>query len=329
MSTRPGLCVVVCLIILTIIPACQQTFVTDNFTSTPASPTPRTLLLPATLSLRPVATLPAVAQVVPATSTEAASALLARPTSLADPRPLTATAPAAAKLPAGWFEVGRSVEGRSITARRFGAGPRTLLLVGGIHGGWEANTVTLIEELIAYFETNPADVLPGLALVLLPAANPDGLARGLTAEGRFNANGVDLNRNWGCGWSAQAVWRNQPVSAGPRPFSEPETQALAALVQQLRPAAVLFYHSAASGVFAGRCDGDHGSARLAQVLGEAAGYSYGQPFSAYRVTGTASSWVDGQGIPAADVELQSGSDSEFVRNLAGVMAVQRWLAGGS
>lgn len=327
MNARQRIYVIVLLIILATVPACQQTFVTGDSAAPPASATPRPLLLPATLPPRPVAALPP-ARITPAAVPGAVSAPPVTPTPLVDPRPFTATAQAAA-LPAGWFEVGRSVEGRPITARRFGAGPRVLLLVGGIHGGWEANTVTLVEELIAHFEANPADVLPGLALVLLPAANPDGLARGRTAEGRFNANGVDLNRNWGCNWSAQAVWRNQEVSAGPRPFSEPETQALAALVRQLQPAAALFYHSAASGVFAGRCDGDHGSALLAQVLGEAAGYSYGQPFSAYRVTGTAPSWVDGQGIPAADVELQSGDDSEFARNLAGVMAVQRWLAGGS
>ncbi len=326
MKARQRIYVIVPLIILATVPACQQTFVIGDSAAPPASAAPRPLLLPATLPPRPVAALP-TARITPAAPPGAVSAPLATLTPLVDPRPFTAAAQAAA-LPAGWFEVGRSVEGRAITARRFGAGPRALLLVGGIHGGWEANTVTLIEELIAHFEANPADVLPGMALVLLPAANPDGLARGRSAEGRFNANGVDLNRNWGCNWSAQAVWRDQPVSAGPRPFSEPETQALAALVRQLQPAAVLFYHSAASGVFAGRCNGDHGSALLAQVLGEAAGYSYGQPFSAYRVTGTAPSWVDGQGIPAADVELQSSSDSEFARNLAGVMALQRWLAGG-
>ena len=65
---------------------------------------------------------------------------------------------------------------------------------------------------------------------------------------------------------------------------------------------------------------------MSQILGQAAGYSFGQAFSAYPVTGTASSWVDGLGIPSADVELKSWTDSEFDRNLAGIMALQRWLA---
>src|SRR5690606_17003771 len=113
------------------------------------------------------------------------------------------------------------VDGRAIIARQFGHGPRTLMLAGGIHGGWEGNTVTLVNELIAHFEANPQDVLPGVSLLLIPAANPDGLVRGRTEAGRFNAHTVDLNRNWGCGWSAEAQWRDQRVNPGPEPFSEP------------------------------------------------------------------------------------------------------------
>ncbi len=222
------------------------------------------------------------------------------------------------------FVVGRSGEGRDILAWRFGTGERVLLLVGGLHAGYEANTVTLVNELIAHFEAAPGDVLPGITLVLIPAANPDGLARGRQAAGRFNAAGVDLNRNWSCGWSAEAYWRTERVDPGPHPLSEPETQALAALAQVLKPAAAVFYHSAARGVFAGDCGGAD-SAGLAAALGEAAGYPYGRPFTAYRVTGTAPNWFDGQGIPAVDVELTGTRDSEFVRNLRGVMAVQRWL----
>jgi hypothetical protein len=88
---------------------------------------------------------------------------------------------------------------------------------------------------------------------------------------------------------------------------------------------VLFYHSSAGGIFAGGCEGDHGSALMSQILGQATGYAYGEPFTAYRVTGTAASWVDGEGIPSADVELQTQTDSEFERNLSGIMAIQCWL----
>jgi predicted deacylase len=204
-----------------------------------------------------------------------------------------------------------------------------LLLVGGVHGGWEVNTVGLMNELRAHFAETPTDVLPGITVMIIPAMNPDGVAAGASLEGRFNANGVDLNRNWACGWQPQAEWREGPVDPGSSPFSEPETRAVAAFIERVQPGAALFYHSAADGVFAGDCPqrgtGEWRSGKLAAVYGEAANYSFGEAFSAYPVTGTAPSWADGLGIPAADVELSSARDTQFVRNLRGVMAAQCWL----
>ena len=150
--------------------------------------------------------------------------------------------------------------------------------------------------------------------------------KGRTADGRFNANGVDLNRNWGCGWEPDAFWQDMRVDPGPEPFSEPESAALADYILVNAPTAVLFYHSAANGIFAGSCNGDHGSQTLGHVYGRAATYASDGRFDAYPVTGDASNWVDGQGIPSITVELQGWTDPEFERNLAGVMAVQCVLA---
>ncbi len=225
--------------------------------------------------------------------------------------------------------MGQSAGGRAIAAHRLGSGDHVLLLVGGVHGGWESNTVTLMNELIDHYGANPGDILPSVQLVIVPALNPDGVAAGTSLEGRFNGNGIDLNRNWACNWQADAVWREGAVDPGTAPMSEPETQALAAFIQSARPSAALFYHSAADGVFAGDCaqrpEDEWRSGKLAAVYGEAAGYSYGAAFSAYPVTGTAPSWVDGLGIPSADVELSSSTDSQFARNLRGVRAAQCWL----
>jgi len=221
--------------------------------------------------------------------------------------------------------IGHSAEGLPLTMQRFGSGSRILLLIGGIHGGWEANTVTLMQQLIDHFSSTPQDVLPGITIMIVPVANPDGLAYGQIPRGRFNGDGVDLNRNWSCEWSRDAFWRQDRVNPGVTYFSEPESVALANFILQVRPAAALFYHSAANGVFAGNCGGDHGSAAMAAVLGKAAGYGYDAPFTAYPVTGVASNWADGQGIPSADVELQTSTDSEYDRNLRGIMALQHWI----
>ncbi len=223
--------------------------------------------------------------------------------------------------------LGFSVENRPITAYRFGSGDRIIVLVGGIHGGWEANTVTLMDEFRAHFTAHPADLPAATSLVIIPALNPDGVTRGRTAEGRFNANRVDLNRNWDCDWSPQAQWRDQIVSAGSAPMSEPETRALAAYLHRLRPAVLLSFHSAANGVYRGTCDGDHGSALMSQIFGQAAPYPYQSSFTAYPVTGTLADWADREGIAAADVELIDSTNTDFARNLRGVLAVLNWLAG--
>lgn len=223
------------------------------------------------------------------------------------------------------FGYGQSVEGRTLTAHKIGNGDRVIMLVGGIHGGYEANTITLIEQFIIHFTNNPLDVLPNITLILIPSANPDGASYGRSLRGRFNANGVDLNRNWDCGWQAEAYFRDTPVYAGDKPFSEPESLALAALINDLRPAVVLFYHSAANGIYAGDCQTGGVSDDMVAILGQATGYPYGVTFTDYAVSGTASSWVDGLGIPSADVELASAELTEFSRNLAGIRALQCWL----
>jgi hypothetical protein len=220
------------------------------------------------------------------------------------------------------FSLGQSVEGRDIWAWQFGEGPYTIVLVGGIHGGFEANTVVLAEELVNYFRSTLTDVLNGVRLVIVPASNPDGLQRGSELEGRFNANGVDLNRNWGCEWSPTAVLQDVPVDPGPRPFSEPESLALRSYFSAEPPDAVVFYHSAAGGIFLGQCLDKPEARWLGTLLENATGYPHRESFSYYEVSGDASNWLAERGIPAAVVELYSKDDSEFDLNFPGVMAIQ-------
>src|SRR5262245_13994494 len=91
----------------------------------------------------------------------------------------------------GELTLGVSGEGRPITALRVGDGPRKFVLVGDTHGGPEANTYQLATQLADYFRTNPEQVPPLVSLYVIPTINPDGLA----LDTRFNARGVDLNRN--------------------------------------------------------------------------------------------------------------------------------------
>lgn len=290
------------------------------------SPTPRDIHSP---TPRPTATLTLAPTRTPDPLGLADSLQDEPPPATIDPALLTQVAVFAGQdlsLSADTALVGRSVEGRAILARRLGRGSQTVLLVGGTHGGFEVNTVALMNEVIAHFAATPEDIAPGLALVVIPVLNPDGLLRGREPAGRFNARGVDLNRNWGCAWAAEAFWRDQTVDPGPEPFSEPEGAALADYILLTHPVAALFYHSAANGVFAGACGGDHGSQALGHVYGQAANYPSDAAFTHYEVTGDASSWVDGQGIPSITIELQSWLETEWERNYAGIMAVQCEIA---
>ncbi|MCA9889321.1 MAG: hypothetical protein KC546_13170 [Anaerolineae bacterium] len=274
---------------------------TETSTNQPATHIPATTTLPPTSTLRIIAT-----------DTVLAST----------PTPVPSITPTL--LPDA-FVFGQSVEGQALRAFRHGNGPDFIFLVGGIHAGFEANTVELVEEMHNYYLQYPEDVLPHMTLILIPSLNPDGLRHGRVIRGRFNGNEVDLNRNWSCDWSADAVNSQGSVNPGTGPFSEPETIALGGLIQQIRPKAVLFYHAAANGLFAGDCDG-FSSDELAAIYGDASAYPYGEAFGEYEVTGTGPEWVASQGIQSLDVELATSSGIELERNLRGVMAVQIWLS---
>ena len=225
------------------------------------------------------------------------------------------------------FKFGQSADGRDLLAYRYGTGRRWIILVGGIHAGFEANTISLMERLRLEWQNNPDEILPDVSFIVIPRLNPDGEQRGRIVDGRFNGNGVDLNRNWACGWEESAEFANGPVNPGFTPFDQPETAALASLIQETQPSAVLFYHSAANGVFEGKCgDNPDLSSDLAEVYGFASGYPYGQEFDSYKVSGTAPAWVNSMGIPSADIELSSDDDTEFDRNLRALQALQRWIA---
>lgn len=288
----------------------------------------------------PSPTLAAAATVAPVQSPE--------PTAVPPTEAAAPTATVAAVRPgvsllssSGGQSIGRSLQGRPIVAYRFGHGPSHLLFIGGIHGGYEWNTITLAYEAIDYFTAQPEQIPENITLHIIPSANPDGqylvtqqTGRFTTADvfsdtvpGRFNANGVDLNRNWDCEWAATAVWRNQAVSGGDQPFSEPETVALRDYILAQQPAAVVFWHSAANGVFAAGCPGiEPRSLALAQLYGRAASYPVYERFSAYAITGDAGDWLATQNIPSISVELVNHEADDWPQNLAGMQALLQHFA---
>jgi hypothetical protein len=234
--------------------------------------------------------------------------------------------------------LGQSTLGWSIYAYRFGTGPVRIAFVGGIHGGYEGNTIRLAYRAIDHFTTHPDEIPGAVSLFIVPVANPDGLARlidhtgrftpdelpGDTAPGRFNGNGVDLNRNWDVGWEARGYWGREVVETGSKPFSEVETRVLRDFLTEPRMVAVVFWHSAKPGVYMADCEGVFPpSESLAALYAAAAGYPLFESFTDYPVSGTASDGLACRGVPAVAVELTDHTSIDWLQNLAAMRAVLR------
>lgn len=236
--------------------------------------------------------------------------------------------------------IGTSIEGRAIEAYTFGSGASHLLFVGGIHGGYEWNSVLLAYEAIDYFTENPTVIPSSVRVSIIPNANPDGVYVVVKKEGRFraidvptdtgalgrfNARSVDLNRNFECKWQPESIWRGKKVNAGTAAFSEPESRVIRDYVLKEKPSAVVFWHSQANAVYASECTAGvlPTTRTLMQVYAKAAKYPAIDTFDAYEVTGDAEGWLASINIPAITVELASHEEVEWERNRAGIEAVLR------
>ncbi|MFT7507556.1 MAG: hypothetical protein ACI92I_000716 [Acidimicrobiales bacterium] len=241
--------------------------------------------------------------------------------------------------------IGKSVEGRSITAYHFGTGEKEVLFVGGLHGGYSWNTSLLAYELVSYLESNPSAVPAGVKVTVIPAVNPDGLFDITGKEGlftksdvsgddaertaaRFNANEVDLNRNFNCLWEETGTWQSQSVSGGSKPFSEPEAAAVRDYVESRDLAAVVTYYAAAGGVYASNCKEGvlPETTTLTATYASAAGYAAKAEFDFYEITGDMVNWLAAKKIPAISVLLTDKENTEWSKNKAGIEAVLNHVA---
>jgi len=136
-----------------------------------------------------------------------------------------------------------SAEGRPIHYHIYGYGSQTVLILAGIHGDEAAGPV-LAKRLCTWLETHHSE-LPDRRVIVIPVANPDGLAR----NQRANANGVDLNRDFA-----------RPETG------EPETAFLVGLIREHRPTRIISIHQPA-----GCVDWDGPGRDLAEAMARACG----------------------------------------------------------
>jgi murein tripeptide amidase MpaA len=150
---------------------------------------------------------------------------------------------------------GYSVQGRPIPRYDFGQGV-PVLLTGLMHGVEFVGSLALLEFVRAAVDRQ-SELLRHARLVVLPMVNPDALQAncdrlglGQRAYKRCNARGVDLNRNFPrlrpdmpANPLGGSRFRLSPHYVGPRPLSEPETQALAQVASETRPRVSVAFHS--------------------------------------------------------------------------------------
>lgn len=237
--------------------------------------------------------------------------------------------------------IGISVAGNPITAYHFGEGEKELLFVGGIHGGYAWNTVSVAQNLVDYLRVSPEMVPEGVKVTVVPVLNPDGLQKvvatttatflatdvsassSVLESGRFNGNNVDLNRNFDCDWQANAKWRSKNVSGGTVAFSEPESQAIKTYIEAHNPTAVVVWYAAAGGVYASSCHNgvSDETTKLTEVFAKGSTYPAYKSFDFYATTGDMVNWLAKMNISAISVLLTNHTDVEWSKNKAGIDAM--------
>lgn len=179
------------------------------------------------------------------------------------------------------FSIGKSVQGREIHAIRYGKGKNCVIYNAAHHGNeWITSMLLMkwIENLSSIHNLKGSikgyfskDLYENYQIICIPMVNPDGVEiaihgfdgsknqiyKGECKNWKANYNGVDLNRNYDAGWQAyKRLERKLGIFgpglsgyAGDKPFSEPETFAMAQFTTQTKSKLSLSLHSQGKAIF--------------------------------------------------------------------------------
>jgi protein MpaA len=193
---------------------------------------------------------------------------------------------------------GTSLEGIPLTVFLPDSGSAAIVLLASIHGD-EAETTVVVSEALRCLRQGD------LQAAVILCANPDGMLRGTRGNGR----GVDLNRNFPtANWSPAAVHyksrandaRDIALSPGTQPASEPETKALLALLDRLKPRAVVSLHAALA------CVDDAGASHLGRQLAGRCALPFLTEIG-YPTPGSMGTWAGERGLTLVTLELEDAS----------------------
>lgn len=243
--------------------------------------------------------------------------------------------------------IGKSVLGRNITALKTGDCDDPVLYAGGFHGSEWITTALLLkftEELCSALYTGSTlagvdcrRAMLGRGIYIIPYLNPDGIeislngaksaleleseveymSGGDTVHWKSNARGVDLNRNFDAGWYISrrlelAAGINGPAPSrygGEKPFSEPETAALAALCETVDFRHIIAFHSQGEEIY-----WKYGSATpkkaalMARVFAASSGYELREPEKIASHAGFKDWFIERFSRPGFTVEVGKGEN---------------------
>ena len=208
--------------------------------------------------------------------------------------------------------LGRSVDGRPIHAAETADRPEVVLLLGRQHPPEVTGALAMRAFVDTVLGDSPLarEFRGRFALVVVPLLNPDGVAEG---HWRHNANGVDLNRDWG-------------------PFTQPETRSVLALLEALdesgaRIRLMLDFHSTRSNLFytqlaeESESAGGFASSWLGRARQRLPDYEFEHDARETSAQANAKNYFFGRyGIPAITYELGDETERNDIRRSSSVFA---------
>lgn len=242
--------------------------------------------------------------------------------------------------------IGKSVDGRLIQALTFGKGSHVVLYNGSHHGNEWISSLLLMKWLESICEAYALNgrikgysikqLFLHSSICIVPMVNPDGVElviNGYNDEDvdiysmnnfsdsldnwKANARGVDLNRNYDAGWSTYKQLERKLNINGPgpsgysgiRPFSEPESAALAAFTMDLKPELTLSFHSQGRVIYYQFFNETPAvSLQIAMELSRVSGYALENEEASSAYAGYKDWFIHQFGKPGFTIELGSGKN---------------------